>query len=132
MLYAFTWSVVVALLALWSLLVWALHGAAAWAVGQAGALGGVDAALRLPSWLAAWVPPEIVQWAEQAAMALAPVIQSVLQAAPAMTGAVTLAAWSMWTVGSALLLLLGAGLHALIVVWRRPPTPPAGARATAV
>mgnify|MGYP000146666367 CR=1 FL=1 len=44
---------------------------------------------------------------------------SLLQAAPALAGGVTVATWVVWGIGSALLLLLGAGLHLLIALWRR-------------
>ena len=32
---------------------------------------------------------------------------------------VTVATWVIWGIGSALLVLLGAGLHLLIALWRR-------------
>jgi hypothetical protein len=32
---------------------------------------------------------------------------------------VTVATWVVWGIGSALLVLLGAGLHLLIALWRR-------------
>ena len=47
----FLWISVLALLALWSLTVWAGHAAAVWAVSNAGALSGTAAdiaAIRLP------------------------------------------------------------------------------------
>ena len=68
MLYALSWFLVSSLLALWSLSAWAIHAAAVWAVSNAGVLTGApsDAAsgaagLRLPEWLAPWVPPEFAQ-----------------------------------------------------------------------
>ena len=66
MFYAISWFAVFVLLALWSLAAWALHAVAVWTVSNAGAWSGAasDAAsgigeLRLPQWLAPWVPPEV-------------------------------------------------------------------------
>ena len=47
------------------------------------------------------------------------VVESLLQAAPALAGGVTVATWAIWGIGSALLVLLGAGLHLFIALWRR-------------
>jgi hypothetical protein len=49
----------------------------------------------------------------------APLVESQLQSAPALTGGLTTATWVIWGLGGALLLLLGAGLHLLIAIWRR-------------
>lgn len=122
MFYVLSWFVVALLLALWSLSAWALHAAAAWAVASAGALSGAAAgggALALPDWLAPWVPPQAMQWVSELLAGLGPMIGSLLQAAPALAGGVTVAAWVVWGIGSVLLLLLGAGLHLLIAVIRR-------------
>ena len=50
---------------------------------------------------------------------LGPLVDGLLQAAPALAGAVTVATWLAWGVGSALLVLLGVALHLLIAWWRR-------------
>jgi hypothetical protein len=126
MLYALSWFVIFSLLALWSLAAWAANAVAAWTVSNAGAL--TDAAsgatsgiqgLRLPEWLAPWMPPEIAQAMTSLLSGLAPVVESLLQSAPALAGGLTIAAWVIWGLGSALLVLLGAGLHLLIAIWRR-------------
>lgn len=122
MFYALTWFVVVALLSLWSLAAWAMHAAAVWMVSNAGALSGLASGksiMDLPDWLAPWVPPEAAQWASQAMQALAPLIQSLLEVAPAMAGGLTVVAWVIWGIGSALLMLLGVGLHWRIALLRR-------------
>ncbi|MDZ7591560.1 MAG: hypothetical protein U5L05_12980 [Rubrivivax sp.] len=126
MFYALSWFVVVALLALWSLAAWALHAAAVWTVSNAGALSGAVSgaaagvgALALPDWLAPWVPPQLVQAVTQLTAGLGPMVDSLLQAAPALAGGLTVATWVIWGIGSALLLLMGAGLHLLIALWRR-------------
>ena len=122
MFYALSWIVVFSLLALWSLGVWGFHAVAVWAVSKAGALtgaaSGVDGA-RLPDWLALWVPPEIVQAMTSLLSGLAPAVESLFQAAPELAGGLTVATWVIWGLGSALLVLLGAGLHVLIAIWRR-------------
>jgi hypothetical protein len=122
MFYALSWFVVVALLALWSLAAWALHAAAVWTVSNAGALSGAASGvgtMALPDWLAPWVPSEISQWATQLLAGLGPVVDSLLQAAPALAGGVTVVTWVIWGIGSVLLVLLGTGLHLLIALWRR-------------
>jgi hypothetical protein len=47
------------------------------------------------------------------------VVDSLLQAAPALAGGVTVATWVVWGIGSVLLVLLGAGVHLLVMLWRR-------------
>ena len=122
MFYALSWFVVFGLLALWSLGAWAFHAVAVWAVSNAGVLtdaaSGVDD-LRLPYWLSPWVPPELVQAMTALLAGLAPAVESLLQAAPALAGGLSVATWVIWGLGSALLLLLGAGLHLVIAMSRR-------------
>ena len=112
MFYLLSWFLVLGLLALWSLTAWAVHAVAVWSVSNASALTGVASGvevLRLPEWLAPWVPPEIAQ-----------VMTSLLAGfAPVLTDGLTVVTWGVWGIGSLLLVLLGAGLHLLIAIWRR-------------
>ncbi|MEY4754849.1 MAG: hypothetical protein RJA44_2524 [Pseudomonadota bacterium] len=122
MFYTLGWLAVSALIALWSLVAWALHAVAVWTVSNAGALSAATAVVGdivLPGWLAPWVPAELAQVIVQLATALGPLIDRLLQAAPALAGGITVAAWVVWSLGSVLLVLLGAGLHLLMAVWRR-------------
>ena len=122
MFYALSWFVVFALLALWSLTAWALHAVAVWTVSNAGALTGAASGastISVPEWLAPWVPPEVAQWASQLMAGLAPLVDSLLQTAPALAAGLIVLTWVVWGVGSVLLVLLGAGLHLLIALWRR-------------
>ena len=50
---------------------------------------------------------------------LAPFVDSLLQAAPALAGGLIVATWVIWAMGSVLIVLLGAGLHLLISLLRR-------------
>jgi hypothetical protein len=121
MFYALSWFVVVALLALWSLAAWALNAVAVWTVSNAGALSGAVSGagtIRLPEWLAPWVPPEIVQAMTSLLSGLTPVVEGLLLAAPSLAGGLTLAAWVIWGLGSVLIVLSGAGLHLLVAMWR--------------
>lgn len=141
MFYALSWFVVFGVLALWSLGAWGFHAVAVWAVSNAGTLtgaasGAVSGAedLRLPEWLAPWVPPEIVQAMNSLLSGLAPAVEGLLQAAPSLAGGLSVATWVIWCFGSVLLILLGAGLHLLIAMWRRrgggsgpQPRPPVAA-----
>ena len=122
MLPALGWIAILMLLALWSLTVWTLHAVSAWAVVNAGALSGAATGmqgLELPAWLSLWMPPEIAQAALALMKGLAPLVDSLLQAAPALAGAVTVLAWGVWGLGSVALVLLGVGLHVGFGVWRR-------------
>jgi len=122
MFYTFSWLVVLVLLALWSLGAWTFHAVAVWAVSNTGALTGAATGvegLRLPDWLAPWVPPEIVQATTSLLAGLAPAVEGLLQAAPSLAGGLSAATWVIWGLGSVLLLLLGAALHLLIAIWRR-------------
>lgn len=122
MFYALSWFLVFGLFALWSLAVWAVHAVAIWSVSNAGALTGVASAvegLRLPEWLSPWVPPEVAQTMTSLLSGFAPVVESLLQTAPALTGGLTMLSWVIWGLGSALLVLLGAGPHLLIAMWHR-------------
>lgn len=122
MFYAFSWFVVAALLALWSLAAWALNAVAVWTLSNAGGLSGAASGvgtIRLPDWLAPWVPPEIAQSVSQMLASLGPVVDSLLQAAPTLAGGVTVATWVVWGIGSVMLVLLGAALHLVIALWRR-------------
>jgi hypothetical protein len=122
MFYALSWLLVFGLLALWSFAAWALHAVAVWSVSNAGALTGVASgveSIRLPEWLAPWVPPEIAQAMTSLLSGFAPLVESLLQSLPALTGGLAMVAWAIWGLGTLLLLLLGAGLHLIIAIWRR-------------
>lgn len=122
MFYALSWFLVLGLLALWSLAAWALHAIAVWSVSNASALTGVASGvegLRPPEWLSPWMPPEITQATASLLAGIAPVVESVLLTVPALSGGLTTVTWVIWGLGSALLLLLGAGLHLVIAMWRR-------------
>lgn len=122
MFYALSWFAVFSLLALWSLAAWALHAVAVWAVSSAAGLSGAAsgvASIALPDWLAPWLPAELVQALTQVAAGLAPLVDSLLQAAPALAGGLTVVTWVIWAIGGAFLVLLGTALHLLITVWQR-------------
>ena len=122
MLYALTWLLVFSLLALWSLAAWAMHSVAVWAVSNAGAMTGAASGaegLSLPEWLTPWVPPEIAQAMTLLLSGLAQALESLLQTMPALAGGLTMATWVIWGLGSVLLVVLGAGLHLLVAMWRR-------------
>ena len=126
MFYALSWILVFSLLAIWSLAAWAMHAVAVWGISQAGALTGSTSdvassagALRLPEWLAPWVPPQVAEAVASVVSGLAPAVENLLQAAPVLAGGLTAGAWVVWGVGSLLLLMLGAALHVLIALWRR-------------
>jgi hypothetical protein len=120
--YLLSWFSVFGLFALWSLTALAVHAFAVWTVSNASAMTGVVSGiedLHLPEWLAPWVPPEIAQAMTSLLSGFAPVVESLLQTAPALAGGLTMVTWVVWGLGSVLLVLLGAGLHLLIAICRR-------------
>lgn len=122
MFYTLSWFLVLSLLALWSLAAWGFNAIAVWSISNAGALTGAGAgseSLRLPDWLAPWVPPEVAQWLTSALSGLGPIVENLLQGAPALAGGLTVVTWVVWALGSALLLVIGVGVHVLIAMWRR-------------
>ena len=136
MLAVLGWIVVASILALWSLAAWALHGVAVWTVSNAGALTGSAASvagLQLPEWLSLWVPTEVVQSITAMLAGLGPVIDGLLQGAPALAGGLTVMAWVVWGLGAVLLVALGAAVHAFAAMWqRRGAGTMSGARSTVV
>ena len=122
MLYALSWFVVSGLLALWSLAAWALHSIVAWMTSSAGVLAGGSGAtegLRLPDWLAPWIPAELTGALTSMLSFFTPAIEAVLDQAPALAGGLSVAAWVIWAIGSALLLALGVVLSAIVATLRR-------------
>lgn len=121
MFYALNWFVVVGLFMLWSLAAWAFQSLAVWTVANAGVLsGGAGAlgALQVPGWLAVWIPAEYASSLNAIAAYLAPVVQAVVDWAPAMAGGVSMAVWTVWAIGAVLLILLGFLISGLIAVLR--------------
>jgi hypothetical protein len=117
--YALSWSVMLVLLALWSLAAWAFHSIAAWTVSNAGALAegsGATESLRVPDWLAPWIPPELALAVSSVPSALGPAVEAALSQAPALAGGLSVAVWAVWGVGSALIVILGLVCSRLITV----------------
>lgn len=128
MFYALSWFAVLSLLALWSLAAWAFHAIAVWTVGNAGVLtGGAGAmeGLRMPDWLAPWVPPELSAALAAMVAGFTPAIEAMLAWAPALAGGLSVAVWVVWGVGAALLIVLGIVLSGMIAVLRRRSAQPA-------
>ena len=138
MFYALGWFVVFSLLALWSFTAWAFHSITAWAISNAGVLAGgsgVTQSVRMPDWLAPWVPPELALALDSMASALTPTIEAVLGWAPALEGGLSVAVWVVWGIGSVLLVVLGFLATGLIAMLRRrvstTPAIPSGSPASA-
>jgi hypothetical protein len=122
MFYALSWLVVFSLLALWSLAAWAFHSAAAWTVANAAVLAsgsGAIEALRVPDWLAPWIPSELAAALTSMLSAFTPAIEALLGWAPALASGLSVAVWVVWGVGSALLIALGLVLSGMIAVLGR-------------
>jgi hypothetical protein len=129
MFYALTWFTVTSLLALWSLAAWAFHSMAAWTAANAGVLAGSSQgveALRVPDWLAPWVPPEMALALTSMLSALAPAVETLLGWGPALAGGLSVAVWVVWALGSALLIVVGMLLSGAIALLRRGTSARAG------
>ena len=97
MFYAITWFLSFMLLALWSLACWGAHAVTVWAVGSAGAIAGGTAtmdAVLLPEWLKVWIPPQLAQELGGVIASVGGVVQAALATVPALSGAVSVLAWS--------------------------------------
>lgn len=127
MVYALIWFFVATLVACWSLAVWVLHSISAWALGSAGGLSGIPTAaanIPRPEWLATWLPTEAWQAMVDLIHGTVPVINSLLQSLPALDSGLAVVAWLVWGVGTAMLVLLGGGLHLAKALWQRAGTTP--------
>ncbi len=130
MWHGVAWLVTGCLLAFWSLGAWALHAVAQWGAGLAGAnavgaAGGVAdvarqvGALKPPEWLAVWLPPGVQeQWGAMVST-FTPWVEYALTHAPSLVGWLAPAIWVVWALGGVLLLVLGGGLSALILLIKR-------------
>ena len=122
MFYAINWFLSLALLALWPLACGALHAVTLGVVSSAGAPAGGSAAADVIVMLAglkAWMPSELMgQW-EALVSSAGPIVQAVLEAVPALAGAVTFLAWALWGLGAVVLVALAAGIHILIALAQR-------------
>jgi hypothetical protein len=129
MFHALGWLLILSLLALWSLAAWAFHSIAVWTISQAGVLAGdpgVMPSLRLPDWLAPWIPPELMLALESMVAAFKPAIGALLEWVPALEGGLSLAVWMVWGLGSVLLIVLGLLASALIAALGRGASAPGG------
>ena len=128
MFHALNWLVVFSLLALWSLVAWAFHAVASWTISNtdvlAGGAGAIEG-LRLPDWLAPWLPPEAADAFTSMLAAFMPAVQAVLDQAPAVAGGLSVAVWAVWGVGSILLVVLGFVVTGLIAMLRHRASGPA-------
>ena len=135
MFHLLNWFVVFSLLAMWSLAAWAFHAIAVWTLANAGVLAsgsGSIEGLRVPQWLAPWIPSELALALTSMASALKPAVDSLLGWAPSLAGGLSVAVWVVWVIGGVLLVVLGVVISGLIAVLRKrsavPTTQPLRSR----
>jgi hypothetical protein len=129
MWHLLVWIPTSLLLALWSLLGWAVHGL----------LTGpdwTDGAPAWPQWLERWqIPAGLAEWLPMHALtalktwltALGPWLEDLLQQAPALMQWLAPLLWLVWGVGALGLLLVGGVGSVLVAALREPKSkPPAG------
>lgn len=120
MWHAGVWGLVGLGLALWSLLCWASHAVLSWDGWARGLDWATQApAIELPAWVAGLFGLEWVQWLQAALVDMGPTLRAWLADLPAMGGFVTLAAWVVWALGTALLLGLGVLGSTAVALARR-------------
>ena len=122
MLYIANWSIVLLLFALWSLAAWAFHGLVVWAVTVAPTLTGPAADLSsvpVPAWLLQFLPIEAVQGLIVALTDTWALLAGFLQAAPSVATGVSVVSWTVWGLGSAVLVAVGVGVHICVSLWGR-------------
>jgi len=122
MLYAISWFLVLALLAIWSMGVWVLHSFAAWSITGVGALADHSQSIEqvvLPGWTALWAPSELILAVKASTETVLPWIHSALSALPNAVGWLKPLAWLLWSIGFAILIVGGVALHALIAMVRK-------------
>ena len=121
MVYALSWLAVLILLAIWSLGTWACLAIGTWTVATTGVLASSSPAiaLRLPDWLAAWIPPEIGFAFTSMLSTFGPTIQAIVDRVPDLTGSLSAAIWLIWAVGCALLSGMGIVVSGAIALLRR-------------
>jgi hypothetical protein len=122
MLYAITWFLVLALLAIWSMGVWGLHSFAAWSITGVGALADHSPSIEqvvLPGWVALWAPSELILAIKASTETFLPWVFTALSALPNAVGWLGPLAWLLWSIGFAILAFGGVTLHALIAMARK-------------
>ena len=122
MLYTLAWFLVLALLAAWSLGVWALHSVTAWSLTGIGLLvtqsQQIDR-LPVPGWVGIWLPADLILAFKTTAASVLPWVESSLAALPSLAGWLAPVAWIVWAVGFVILAVGAVALHALISVIRK-------------
>lgn len=125
MLYAISWFLVLALLAIWSAGVWGLHSIAVWSMTGMGALAGqshqIDR-LPIPGWVGLWIPGELIMAFKASAAAVLPWVESLLATLPSLAGWLAPLAWVVWGIGFLVLAIGAVVLHMVISMARRRRT----------
>lgn len=115
------WSIVAALLAAWSLLVWLGQALLAALLSGAGRVGVPE--LALPEAWTAWLPQALAEALTQVLQAAQPLLQGALELLPGLAGGATFLAWAVWLVGALLLGAAGALAHVGWRWWQRSRLP---------
>lgn len=122
MLYIANWTLVTLLLGLWSLAAWAFHGIVVWAVTKAPSITGPAADLSsvpVPAWLLQFLPIEAIQGLIVGLTETWTMLAGFLQAAPSVATGVSVVTWTVWGLGTAVLVAVGVGVHICVAVWGR-------------
>jgi len=121
-LYAISWFLGLALLAIWSAGVWGLHSIAVWSMTGIGELAGQSHQLDrlpIPGWVGLWIPGELIVAFKASAAAVLPWIESSLSTLPSLAGWLAPVAWFVWAIGFLLLAIGAVALHVVISMAHR-------------
>lgn len=121
-LYAISWFLALALLAMWSLGVWGVHAVAVWSLEGISGLSEqsqqIDR-LPIPGWVGLWIPADMIVAFKASASAILPWIESSLTALPSLASWLAPVAWVVWGIGFLILAVGGFALHLVISMARR-------------
>ena len=123
-----TWSLFALLALAWTGGAWGVAALGEWAAGAIAQGGVVDAgrqlaAVPVPTWIAPWIDPALLQAAQSAILWAVNHGQAVLPYLGAAAGWLVPLVWVVWGFGFAALLATAATAHWALGRWTRRPQP---------
>ncbi len=117
MFYALGWAVIAMLIGMWSVFMWLATSVFQWTLHGAGQLKAEG--LVIPESMQSWIPAEFVDLVSASITAVASAFDVVTGLFPMLASAVTVLGWTVWGVGTALLVAAGGLGHVGLRIWLR-------------